>query len=104
MTMGFKTQPPVSPLSLWSLAVSGASTDRAGPRPWFGCDKSSEAWRAYCEAWEWAFLRKDPRLRGMIADCRGEAGVAALRHNVEVVRKDYAGEIDDRTDIARLLQ
>jgi hypothetical protein len=75
-----------------------------GPRPWFGCDTYSEAWRAYCEAWEHAFRRKDPRTKGMIYDIRGKAAVAALEHNIKVVRRDYRGLIDERTDIPRLLR
>jgi hypothetical protein len=79
-------------------------SDRARPKPWFNCDPNGPAWIAYCEAWEHTFLKKDPRLRGMIADRRGPEGIAALKHNVEVVRRDYRGEIDDRSDIPRLLR
>lgn len=81
-----------------------AVSDRSGPKPWFGCDTNGEAWRAYCEAWTWFAKRRDPRLRGMIYDIRGKAAVDALEANIEVVRRDYNGEIDDRAAIPRLLK
>lgn len=79
-------------------------TERAGPKPWPGCDTNGGLWRAYCEAWEHTYRRKDPRLRGMIADRRGKQGLADLDHNVAVVRRDYAGDIADRAELPRLLR
>jgi hypothetical protein len=76
----------------------------ARPKPWMGCDTDGPHWIAYCEAWEHAFLKKDPRIRGMIIDQRGAAAVEALKHNVELVRKDYRGELDDRAELPKLLR
>ncbi len=76
---------------------------RVGPEPWFGCDTTSRAWISYCEAWEHAFRNKG-NLRSLIHDRRGKAAVAALDHNIEVVKRDYRGEIEDRTELPRLLK
>lgn len=77
--------------------------DRRGPTPWPGCDTAGGAWRAYCEAWEHLYSRKDPRLRYLIGERRGKAAVADLDHNIALVRRDYAGAVD-RAELPRLLR
>jgi hypothetical protein len=76
---------------------------RTGPNPWPGCDTAGEAWKAYCEAWEHCFMRKDPRLRRGISDCRGRKALDDLDHNIRLVRADYAGELE-RAELPRLLR
>jgi hypothetical protein len=82
------------------------ANERARPRPWFGCDTSGPAWKAYCEAWTHVFVKgHSARVRDKIHnDPAGKARLAALDHNIELVRRDYRGEFDDRTEIARLLR
>lgn len=77
---------------------------RPGPRLWFGCDPNGSAWKAYCEAWEHCFRHKSPQLRGMIADRRGKDALAELDHNIAVVKADYAGEVEDRAELPKLLR
>lgn len=79
-------------------------TERPGPKPWPGCDTNSTAWKTYCEAWEHCFVRKPASLRHAIMAKRGKEGLAALEHNIAVVRSDYRGEIDDRQELPRLLR
>lgn len=79
--------------------------DQSGPRPWFGCDKNSEAWRRYCEAWEHVFRPKGQHLRSMIQNGnRGPEALALLDRCIKVVKRDYRGEIDDRSELPRLLR
>jgi hypothetical protein len=78
-------------------------SNRPGPQPWAGCDTAGDQWKAYCEAWEHVFKRKPANAMYLIADRRGKPAVADLEHNISVVKRDYAGEID-RADIPRLLK
>jgi hypothetical protein len=80
-----------------------AQEDRPGPRPWFGCDTSSEAWRAYCEAWSHLYERKPGRSRQAIGDARGPKALAMLEADMEVVKRDMSGQIVDRATIPELL-
>jgi hypothetical protein len=81
-----------------------SDSDHSGPRPWADCDTSSEAWRAYCEAWSHVFTKKAPGIRTLIEDRRGKEGLAMLDHNIAIVKAEYRGEVDDRQELPRLLQ
>lgn len=70
----------------------------------------SEPWRAYCEAWDHASLDWDAYKDSCTYDLRtaervrGKAAVEALRHNIDVVKRDVLGKIQPRRKLFELIR
>lgn len=84
------------------MTTAPGSADR--PKPWFGCDPNGRAWIAYCEAWSNIYVRRSRKHLDTVEAHRGKDGLADLLHNIQVVKDDYAGKIEDRATIPTLLR
>lgn len=79
------------------------------PKPWFGCDTSSPAWRDYCEAWTILHQFADAEMDRIIfmraaTRHRGKNAGPALEHNVKLVESDLKGDIADRSKLPEMLK
>jgi hypothetical protein len=82
-----------------------------GPVPWSDAPGflQSEAWRAYCEAWECATADPansgfEPGIVRAAEKSRGIEQADALRANIKLARSDIAGRVVPRSRLSELLK